>query len=41
MEQDLANYQESCFAYVTKLQEVNEKKKFELVEIVSGCHVLL
>ena len=32
---ELHKFRQFSLDYVTKLQEVNEKKKFELVEIVS------
>lgn len=36
MEHELRNFRDTSLAYVSKLHEVNEKKKFEFVEIVSG-----
>ena len=35
MATEFKNFQHLAFDYVSKLQEVNETKKFELVEIVS------
>lgn len=34
LEHELRNFREMSLGYVSKLQEVNEKKKFEFVEIV-------
>ena len=42
LEHELRNFREMSLGYVSKLHEVNEKKKFEFVEIVSqiACELL-